>query len=117
MVPPAPPRFSTTNCWPRSALSLLKRIRAVVSAPPAGGYGTTTRTGRSGQAVCAAARPIHGALAMPASTVRLVTWVRAIVLFPSVFEDKLASKTAETEQFRGVRRVLHSVDAASRAGC
>src|SRR5450759_2028252 len=36
MVPPAPPRFSMTNCWPSMSPALAYKIRAVVSAPPAG---------------------------------------------------------------------------------
>jgi hypothetical protein len=44
----------------------------VVSAPPAGGYGTMTRTGRLGQAACARACPTSGAAANPASNVRRV---------------------------------------------
>src|SRR3984957_15168636 len=46
--------------------------RAVVSAPPAGGYGTMTRTGRFGQAACALAVPANGAAAIAASIVRRV---------------------------------------------
>src|SRR5258708_12811528 len=47
-------------------------MRAVVSAPPAGGYGTMTRTGRFGQAACARALPIKGVAAIAANTVRRV---------------------------------------------
>src|SRR5580658_5937119 len=47
-------------------------MRAVVSAPPAGGYGTMTRTGRLGHAACARACPIKGAAAIAASIVRRV---------------------------------------------
>src|SRR5580704_1144027 len=47
-------------------------MRAVVSAPPAGGYGTMTRTGRVGQAACARAFPIKGAAATAVNKVRRV---------------------------------------------
>src|SRR5580704_879588 len=47
-------------------------MRAVVSAPPAGGYGTMTRTGRFGHAACACALPASGAAAIAASIVRRV---------------------------------------------
>src|SRR5580693_5752098 len=47
-------------------------MRAVVSAPPAGGYGTMTRTGRLGQAACARALPINGAAATAVNKVRRV---------------------------------------------
>jgi hypothetical protein len=61
MVPPAPPRLSMTNCWPHVSLSFWNRMRLTVSAPPAGGYGTITRTGRAGQAACAEAVPVRAA--------------------------------------------------------
>jgi Na+-transporting NADH:ubiquinone oxidoreductase subunit NqrB len=48
IVPPAPPRFSVTNCCPRPSLSFASRIRLTVSAPPPAGYGTITLTGRAG---------------------------------------------------------------------
>src|ERR1700691_257249 len=47
-------------------------MRAVVSAPPAGGYGTMTRTGRFGHVACARAFPTNGAAAIAANTVRRV---------------------------------------------
>src|SRR5262245_33620755 len=56
MLPPAPPRFSTMNCWPRLSVSFCASGRAIVSLPPPGGYGTTMRTGLAGY-VCAAALP------------------------------------------------------------
>src|SRR6187399_1186693 len=52
--PPAPPRLSTTNCWPRYSESLFENWRAVMSLPPPGANGTTTRTGLAGYC-CASA--------------------------------------------------------------
>src|SRR5688572_19098958 len=46
--PPAPPRLSTTNCWPRNSESLFENTRAVMSLPPPGANGTMTRTGLTG---------------------------------------------------------------------
>src|ERR1700759_2130230 len=53
-------------------------MRAVVSAPPAGGYGTITCTGRVGYAGWAAARRMKGAVARPASSVRRESLVLGI---------------------------------------
>src|SRR5688572_17738926 len=46
--PAAPPRLSTTNCWPRYSESLFENTRAVMSLPPPGANGTMTRTGLVG---------------------------------------------------------------------
>jgi hypothetical protein len=51
MVPPAPARLSTMNCWPNSAVSFDANMRATMSVPPPGASGTITRTGRSGHLV------------------------------------------------------------------
>src|SRR5262245_22262073 len=48
-MPPAPPTFSTTTCWPSASLSPLATIRPRRSVPPPGGNGITIVTGRSGQ--------------------------------------------------------------------
>src|SRR5262245_24496469 len=53
-MPPAPPTFSTTTCWPSTSLSPLATIRPRRSVPPPRGNGITMVTGRSGQ-VCAVA--------------------------------------------------------------
>ena len=55
--PLAPGRFSTTTVCPHSALSFGASVRASVSAPPAGGNGTTIVTVRLGK-VCAAATAV-----------------------------------------------------------
>src|SRR5690242_2936024 len=46
--PPAPPRLSTTNCWPRISDNFAENTRAVMSLPPPGANGTITRTGLVG---------------------------------------------------------------------
>jgi len=45
---PAPGRFSTKNCWPMVLEKYCASTRAMMSVPPAGGDGTTMRTGRAG---------------------------------------------------------------------
>ena len=47
-VPPAPPRFSTTTCWPSVLLMRSATSRASASLPPPAGNGTTSVTGRVG---------------------------------------------------------------------
>src|SRR5580704_623109 len=64
-------------------------MRAVVSAPPAGGYGTMTRTGRLGQAACACAFPTKGAAAIPPNNVRRVRAVPGMARSVS-FDGNLA---------------------------
>src|SRR5580704_12358433 len=64
-------------------------MRAVVSAPPAGGYGTMTRTGRLGQAACASACPTSGAAAIAANSVRRVRAVPSMARSVS-FDGNLA---------------------------
>src|SRR5256885_723892 len=44
-------------------------MRLTVSAPPAGGYGTITRTGRVGYSACAEAWPVTSGAAMAADDV------------------------------------------------
>src|ERR1700682_93888 len=44
MMPPAPPRLSTMNCWPSASDSFCENCRAVMSLPPPGAKGTITRT-------------------------------------------------------------------------
>src|SRR5882672_114728 len=48
MLPPAPPRFSTTTCWPRPSDIFWASGRPMVSLPPPGGYGSTRRIGLTG---------------------------------------------------------------------
>src|SRR5262249_25960119 len=48
-LPPAPGRFSTTKDWPNMSFRRSARMRVSTSVEPPAGYGTTMRTGRSGQ--------------------------------------------------------------------
>src|ERR1700730_8680082 len=48
ILPPAPPRFSMTTCWPRRSDSHWAMIRATTSVAPPGGNGTIQCTGRVG---------------------------------------------------------------------
>src|SRR5712672_7317 len=60
ILPPAPARFSTTNCWPRVSLSFAPTILAMISTGPPGANGTMTRTGLFGQS-CAWQTTAHAA--------------------------------------------------------
>src|SRR5258708_371518 len=55
ILPLAPTRFSTKNCWPSRRPSFWPRTRATTSAVLAGGNGTIRRTGRVGHAGSVAA--------------------------------------------------------------
>jgi hypothetical protein len=48
IFPPAPGRFSITNCWPTRSDNYWPIKRAKMSVPPAGAKGTIKRTGRLG---------------------------------------------------------------------
>src|SRR6185503_11714809 len=48
MLPAAPARLSTTNCWPSASASLGVTRRVVMSTPAPGGKPTRTRTGFTG---------------------------------------------------------------------
>src|SRR5690242_6927495 len=68
MRPAAPPRLSTTNCWPRASESFCENWRAEMSLPPPGANGTMTRTGLVGYCwACAGAAAVSTAAS--ASTV------------------------------------------------
>src|SRR5712691_13425728 len=54
---PAPGRFSTIACWPRSSESLDASSRALMSTPPPGLNPTTSRSGRLGKGCARAAAP------------------------------------------------------------
>src|SRR5512145_64599 len=49
IVPPAPGRFSTTNCWPRTSDSLSAMMRVTMSVPPPAPKPIRMRTGLFGQ--------------------------------------------------------------------
>ncbi|CFP64822.1 Uncharacterised protein [Bordetella pertussis] len=48
ILPPAPPRFSTTTVWSSCVFRPSASRRAMASVGPPGGKGTTRVTGRSG---------------------------------------------------------------------
>src|SRR6185436_9437591 len=67
-LPPAPPRFSITTCWPQIWDSFSPSSRAEMSVAPPGGNGTMKRTGRCGQfggEDCAAAAAANSAASRP----------------------------------------------------
>src|SRR4051812_48641389 len=65
IVPPAPGRLSTMNCWPIEAPRRAATKRAMKSFPPPGGKATTIFTGLTGYAcACAELQPIIKAAAM-----------------------------------------------------
>jgi hypothetical protein len=47
-VPPAPPRLSTTNCWPIASAIRSVTMRATMVVLPPGGNGTTRVMGLVG---------------------------------------------------------------------
>ena len=49
MLPLAPARFSTTNCWPSRVVNFCASRRLTTSVAEPAGNGTISRTGRSGQ--------------------------------------------------------------------
>src|SRR5262249_45976059 len=63
MLVPAPGLFSITTCSPQILDSRSAAMRATVSVDPPGAYGTTTRTGRVGQAWANVGRWTGGASA------------------------------------------------------
>src|SRR5262245_14297718 len=73
ILPPAPGRFSTTNCWPTRSDNHWPIRRAATSVVPAGANGTTMRTGRDGYACAQAKRETAGrAITPPAARVKKV---------------------------------------------
>src|SRR5580765_8518284 len=49
MVPPAPPRFSTSTGWPIDSCMRWATMRAAMSVVPPAGNGTTMRSGLDGK--------------------------------------------------------------------
>src|SRR5262249_41620729 len=48
MLPPAPPRLTTTICWPQASFSFCPTRRVTMSVAPPGGNGQMMRTGFDG---------------------------------------------------------------------
>src|SRR5882757_8706237 len=74
MVPPAPPWFSTTTCWPSWSLRCWAVSRAIMSTPPPAVSGTTSLIGRLGQASCAASGPLAATTSASAPKQRGNKW-------------------------------------------
>src|SRR3954462_12432734 len=56
MMPPAPGRLSTINCWLNACESFCATMRPTMSVPPPGAIGITMRTGFAGYSDCAYAQ-------------------------------------------------------------
>src|SRR5262249_43528433 len=65
-MPPAPPTFSTTTCWPSSSLMRCAMMRPMVSCGPPAANGMTIVTGRVGKS-WALAGPISASAAAAAA--------------------------------------------------
>src|SRR6185312_9514542 len=66
-MPPAPPTFSTTTCWPSSSLMRCAMTRPIVSCGPPAANGITIVTGRVGKS-CAVAWPAETSAAKTAAS-------------------------------------------------
>src|ERR1700680_2633958 len=70
-TPPAPGRFSTMTDWPHCRETTSPSVRATISTPPPGAYGTKICTGLDGNSGCAkAATPPAANIAVAATAVR-----------------------------------------------
>src|SRR5438045_9378664 len=78
MLPFAPARLSTRNCWPRDFVNSAAIARATMSVPPPGAKFTTKRTGFAGY--CCAAAPN----AQPIAAAAIAAFhKRVVILFSS----------------------------------
>src|SRR6266478_2557067 len=102
MLVPAPGLFSITTCWPQVLDSRSAVMRATVSVDPPGAYGTTTRTGRLGQAWANVGRLTAGASANVAAR---ATRRRAVFNRHSPDEQSLRRSVdlVNTSRFRAFR--------------
>src|SRR5438034_9086740 len=115
MLPPAPARFSTTNCWPRVSLSFAPTILAMMSTGPPGAKGTMTRTGLFGQS-CAKQVP---ASAHAASATESFLLMNFLLLLSAILSsrmrrdsgcDKVAARVFSSRLEKGISmpaRKLH----------
>src|SRR5882757_8529002 len=67
-MPNAPGLFSTTNCWPRLFFMWSPKMRAVMSVPPPGEYGTMIFTGFDGYLSCANAGGATASISVDSSS-------------------------------------------------
>src|SRR5207247_10461038 len=95
MLPPAPARFSTTNCWPRVSLSFAPTILAMMSTGPPGAKGTMTRTGLFGQP-CGRQAPAsaHAASATESFLLMNFLLLLSVILSPPMRRDSSCDKVA-----------------------
>src|SRR5216117_1553803 len=95
MLPPAPARFSTTNCWPRVSLSFAPTILAMMSTGPPGAKGTMTRTGLFGQP-CAKQAPASAHAASATESFLLMNFLLLLsaILSPRMRRDSGCDKVA-----------------------
>src|SRR5712691_925094 len=95
MLPPAPARFSTTNCWPRLSLSFAPTILAMMSTGPPGAKGTMRRTGLFGQS-CAKQVPASAHAASATESFRLMNFLLllSVILSPPMRRDSSCDKVA-----------------------
>src|SRR5688572_21219207 len=70
IVPPAPPRLSTSTCWPIDSPMRCATSRATTSVVPPAGKGTTIRSGRAGKAGSAAWRTLDASASAASETAR-----------------------------------------------
>src|SRR3954471_8298384 len=92
MSPPAPERFSTTTCWPRSSESAGAMMRAVVSVPPPGSKPTTVVIGLLGNP-CANAQAENTSAASAASCFITSSYLSALESGLSLFHEGSAAFT------------------------
>src|SRR5262245_6636678 len=121
MVPPAPPRFSTTTCWPSTSETRAAMMRATMSEPLPGPNGTTSVTKRLGQLcafdVCAVDAPAPSAsaarLAMPRLW-RYLSRLTAVSRFVRFCWIVRRAGERAPELFRRQRHIDHARHAGAR---
>src|SRR5262245_31949471 len=94
-MPPAPPTFSTTTCWPSSSLMRCAMMRPMVSCGPPAANGMTIVTGRVGKS-----SPLAG----PSSASTAATAAN------SMFFIFIVSSTQATDPLRDARRRVKADD-------
>src|SRR3954469_25342897 len=117
MSPPAPERFSTTTCCPRSSDSVGAMMRAVVSVPPPGSKPTTVVTGLAGKVcACALNGAMRGVMSATASADAATTIFMDILLVGNdagALDDRLPFLNFVFDERESVLgRVLHDRGAA-----
>src|SRR5580700_5565194 len=112
-MPPAPPTFSTTTCWPRISLTRCAITRPSTSVGPPAANGTTMVTGRVGQS-CAPAVPVRASNPASAKAHRAFGMAFSLPLRCSirpVLAGPFASLGARVKCRSGARRPRESLPA------